>query len=258
MESTINTLEFEGILLSITCYKNCVDSDWHYHDNSYLSFVLNGGCLETREYHTHECRPGDVLYYHKGTIHKISHYHDDSRKFNLEPSEQWFRHYDVQFDIDHRVFVLKKCDIKFLFIQLYREFLDRDPVSVLSLSSILLQIIGHINHEINGRKKPSWVPELRELLLDNWSTNFSLHQIAGMIDVHPVTVSKNFTRYFGCTLGEFIRKYRIEKALTLIRTTDLSLTDIALTCGFADQSHFTRNFKRLTGSLPLHYRKNLS
>jgi AraC family transcriptional regulator len=253
--STRNALEFEGNLLSLTSYKNCPDSDWQFHKNSSFTFVLNGGWVETRECHAHECKAGDVLFYDKGIIHKNSQYLDDSRHFNLELSEQWLRHYDVPFNPGHSAFVLKKCDIKFLFIQLYREFLDRDRASALSLSRILLQIIGHVSHELNERKKPAWVPEIRELLVANWSDNFSLHEIAATINIHPVTISKNFTRYFGCTLGEFIRKYRIEKALTLIRTTDRSLTDIALTCGFADQSHFTRNFKKLTGSLPLHYRK---
>jgi len=99
------------------------------------------------------------------------------------------------------------------------------------------------------------VPKIKEFLHDNWATNFSLKELSATVHIHPVTISKNFTRYFGCTLGEFIRKYRIEKALYMIRTTNSNLTEIALSCGFTDQSHFIRTFKKYTGTLPLHYRK---
>jgi len=253
--NTGKPLEFEGNLLNITSYPSCPDSDWHYHENSFFTFVLNGGCVETRKTIAHETGPGDLLFYGKGIVHKNVHYQENSRNFNLELSDQWLKNYDVQISNDPDRFLLKKCDIKFLFVQLYQEYLDRDAVSPLSLNSILLGVMAHLCRDDNGNKIPSWVPPLREFVLDNWSVNFSLKELADVIHVHPVTISKNFSRYFGCTLGEFIRKYRIEKALYLIRTTELSLTDIAFTCGFADQSHFIRTFKKLTGTLPLHYRK---
>ena len=255
--STNHKFELEGNLMMITTYRNCPDSDWHYHENSFFTFVLNGSCREIRKGYTHESSPGDLLYFEKGIIHKNSHYTEYSGNFNLELNDKWLANYDVQFKIDPADFVLQKCDFKFLFIQLYNEFLNLDSASSVSMNDILLRIMGNKIYEIS-RGTPSWVPKIKEFLKENWTTSFSLKELSAIINVHPVTISKNFTRYFGCTLGEFIRKYRIEKALTLIRTTDLSLTDIALTCGFADQSHFTRNFKKLTGSLPLYYRKNLS
>jgi AraC family transcriptional regulator len=172
----------------------------------------------------------------------------------LELSDKWLTDYDIQFKIDPADFVLKKCDFRFLFIQLYDEFLNQDSASLVSMNNILLQIMGNKIYEISNGT-PSWVPKIKEFLFDNWATNFSLKELSTILDIHPVTISKNFTRYFGCTLGEFIRKYRVEKALYMIRTTNSSLTDIAFTCGFADQSHFIRTFKKYTGTIPLHYRK---
>ena len=251
---TNDKLELDGNLMMITSYWNCPDSDWHYHENSFFTFVLNGGCQEIRKAHTHETRPGDLLYFEKGIIHKNSNYTEYSRNFNLELSDKWLTDYDVQFQTDPADFALRKCDFKFLFIRLLDEFQNQDSASPVSMNNILLQIMGNKIHEISNGT-PSWVPKIKEFLYDNWAANFSLKELAAVLDIHPVTISKNFARYFGCTLGEFIRKYRVEKALYMIRTTDLHLTDIAFTCGFADQSHFIRTFKRFTGTLPLHYRK---
>jgi AraC family transcriptional regulator len=77
-----------------------------------------------------------------------------------------------------------------------------------------------------------------------------LQEIALIIGVHPVTISKFFRKYFSCTLGEYQRKIKIEKSIQLIKESKLSLTEIAFLCGFTDQSHFTRNFKNMTGFLP--------
>jgi AraC-like DNA-binding protein len=54
---------------------------------------------------------------------------------------------------------------------------------------------------------------------------------------------------------EYIRKKRIEKAIELMSDRSISLTEIAYLTGFSDQSHFTRIFKKFTGSNPSEYRR---
>jgi AraC family transcriptional regulator len=49
---------------------------------------------------------------------------------------------------------------------------------------------------------------------------------------------------------------RVERAMTLLRRPDLSLSEIALACGFADQSHFGRVFTRHTGQSPGTWRRS--
>jgi AraC family transcriptional regulator len=253
--STTNEIDFEGNFMAVTCYPDCPRSDWHYHENSFFTFVLNGTCLENRKDNSLIWKPGDLLFYKKGVIHKNCYHQENSRNFNLELNDKWLKQYDVGLCNDLGRNVLEPAEIKFLFIQLYREFQNQDAASQVSLNSILLNILGHKSHEITNNKMPPWVSLIREFLHDNWSTNFSLKQMSVILNVHPITISKNFPRYFGCTFGEYIRKIRIEKALCLIRTTSSTLTDIALTCGFADQSHFIRCFKKFTGTVPLQYRK---
>jgi transcriptional regulator GlxA family with amidase domain len=58
-------------------------------------------------------------------------------------------------------------------------------------------------------------------------------------------------------LGDYIRKLRVENALILLGNKERSLTDIALECGFSDQSHFIRCFKVLNKINPSHFRKPL-
>jgi AraC-like DNA-binding protein len=68
-----------------------------------------------------------------------------------------------------------------------------------------------------------------------------------------------FIRAFQETTGETPHRWvliqRIERARGLLLESDLSLADVALICGFSDQSHFTRVFARITGTPPGHWRR---
>jgi AraC-like DNA-binding protein len=69
----------------------------------------------------------------------------------------------------------------------------------------------------------------------------------------------HFCRAFKCTFGAparvWIRHRRIEFAQGLMLTTGASLSEIALSCGMSDQSHFTRSFRRIVGEAPSAWRQ---
>lgn len=111
------------------------------------------------------------------------------------------------------------------------------------------------------RKTPVWVNELKELIQDQIDTNLtlSLTELSESLAVNPAYVSRTFARYFDdLSFGEYIRKLRIEKAITLLESTQYNLAEIAYLTGFSDQSHFSRIFKKLMGQNPSEYRKNRS
>lgn len=110
----------------------------------------------------------------------------------------------------------------------------------------------------SNQKIPLWAKELKQLIQDQLDTQFSftLKEISHQLDVNPTYLSREFSKYFDdLTFGDYIRKIRIEKAVSLIETTDYSLTQIAYLTGFSDQSHFSRIFKKQVGETPSIYRK---
>lgn len=132
-----------------------------------------------------------------------------------------------------------------------------DPVE-----QLLLQMVGKYIDEKSASKQriPAWAKELKETIQDYVDTNFSLSlkDISQELDLHPAYVSRAFSKYFdNLSFGEYIRKLRIEKAVQLLETTTLSLTEIAYLTGFSDQSHFNRIFKKHLGVQPSVYRKSL-
>ena len=65
-----------------------------------------------------------------------------------------------------------------------------------------------------------------------------------------------FKQYFGRPPRQFIIQRRIQRALELMRNTELGLSEIAQICGFSDQAHFTRAFRKLVGYTPGMWRRS--
>lgn len=123
----------------------------------------------------------------------------------------------------------------------------------------LLEVFNKfIQKKSSYKKTPAWAKELKEILQDHIDTNLSLKEISKDLNIHPAYLSRAFSKHFdNLSFGDYIRKHRIEKAITLLNNSSYSLTEIAYLTGFSDQSHFTRIFKSHTGKNPSAYRKEL-
>jgi AraC family transcriptional regulator len=80
-------------------------------------------------------------------------------------------------------------------------------------------------------------------------------EVAQAAGVHPAHLARGFRTYFKTSLGSYIRRLRVEFAARELVQSEASLATVALAAGFADQSHFTRLFKRHTGFTPNAYRR---
>ena len=103
-----------------------------------------------------------------------------------------------------------------------------------------------------GRAKP-WLRDVHDLVRASAPRRFTLGELAEHAGVHPVHLARTFKRVYGRTLGEYGRAVRIEWAAVRL-LADEPIGRVALDAGFADQSHFTREFRRFTGVTPARYR----
>ena len=73
--------------------------------------------------------------------------------------------------------------------------------------------------------------------------------------------TSHFAQLFKRTIGmspiQFVMAFRVEQARKMLKRRDVPLIDIAMSCGFADQAHFSRVFKQVAGESPSKYRKRL-
>jgi len=243
-----------GIIASITEYTgNNFNGELHYHKNAHISFVLHGGCAEKKQ-DRYERLPGMLTHYSACEPHQVLGVAPFSKHINIELEPEFFNTYEVSDSTLHTA-VAKNPESKFLMIKLYADLVAYDAHSMTSIKMTLLNLVGQTVRWQNKCDVPQWVKLVHAYLMDNWDTFPSLQQLSIVAGVHPVHVSKYFPLYFACTLGEFMRKIKIDKAIRLIKFTNEPLTSIAYMCGFTDQSHFIRSFKLHTGYSPSAFRK---
>jgi AraC-like DNA-binding protein len=84
---------------------------------------------------------------------------------------------------------------------------------------------------------------------------FSVDRVVKKLGYSARYTEKIFQRQVGISPQEYLQIGRLHRAVKLMKDAETPLTKIAYECGFADQSHFTRTFKGLTGQTPLQYRK---
>jgi AraC family transcriptional regulator len=246
-----------GCMVALTGYtNNATLEEWHSHENSSLSFLLDGWHREHLAGKALTRLPGDIKFIHKEEIHRCSDYAPGTRKINLELTDTFLKQMEVS---EEGIINLlnNSSQPKLTLLKLYGEINDNASHSTAS-SQLMLYELFHPERnrfKVVSKDAPAWVHQLKQLLHDEWNTCFDLHDLSLKLGIHPVTISRYFPQYFASTIGCYVKALKIDKALGLIKGTNSSLTEIAYTCGFADQAHFTRTFKALTGFLPKDFRK---
>jgi AraC-like DNA-binding protein len=83
----------------------------------------------------------------------------------------------------------------------------------------------------------------------------SVSMLSSIVGLSRSYFSHAFRRSVGLTPHAHVVRLRIDRAMTLMAHTKISLSEVALAVGFADQSHFSRAFRRLNGVTPAHWRR---
>ncbi|MEO0570762.1 MAG: AraC family transcriptional regulator [Bacteroidota bacterium] len=213
-----------------------------------ISLVLFGGNLEHRTNNQIERKSGNLNFYHAFEIHKNEYQVFPSIHINLEVEPDFLQEHHLSEGVVHRA-VTNSVDSRFTFLKLLKEATIDDAHSKISLEMSFLSFLEPSGTNLNANH-PVWVTKIRDFLNDKWNEPITLKELSEYVNVHPVNISKYFARYFGCTLGAYMRKLKIKGSFSLLESSNYSLTEIAHCCGFADQSHFTRVFKSITGHLP--------
>ena len=142
-------------------------------------------------------------------------------------------------------------------LRIHDECRRPDDLSHLAIDALLVELAVETKRLPQGSRvdKPK-LRRVQEVLLDRPTSPPRLSELAAIAEMHPTHLARAFRRHFHCTIGDFIRRRRIEMAWERLTSTNSRVVDIALECGFSNQAHFATVFKRLTGFTPIQARQN--
>lgn len=242
-------LTFDNSIITDTEYTHS-KVDWHYHENPYFTYLLQGKLFESNKKESYYLEPGSLLFHNWQDAHYNIKPPEFTRGFHIELNENWFLNYDIQIANFQGSINIKNPLTKNLMNKVFIESKINDQYSNLGIESLMIELFDTIkeNKKISP-KKPDWVTKLQELFWEE-QMDYSLNNISSIIGIHPIHLSREFNRYFGTSLGNYIRLLKINKAFCLIASNKFSMTEICYQCGFYDQSHFISSFKRIYNTTP--------
>lgn len=248
---------FDDVVITDTEYTHS-KVDWHYHENPYFTYLIQGKLFEANKKESYCLEAGSLLFHRTQDAHHNVKPPGYTRGFHIELSNNWLSEYGIQSaDIEGSIH-LKSPLIKRMMNSIFLESKMDDHYSSLTVQMLLLEIFQTIeNHESSTRTKPDWVNRLQELIMEE-PIDHSLKTLSAILQVHPVHLSREFSRYFGTTLGEYVRLQKLNKAVQLMAANKSSMTEICYECGFYDQSHFTSSFKRVYRTTPSKFLRKIS
>lgn len=232
--------------------------DWHYHENPYFTYLLSGKLYEANKKESYYLKSGSLLYHHWQDAHYNIKPDIYTRGFHIELNAKWFKRFDLKTDTIEGSHYLENPKIKGLINKVFLETKINDSYSNTSIDTLIIEIFNTINQPLykTYNKKPKWLNRLEEILMED-NLQWSLNDLSLQLQIHPVHLSREFSKYFGMTFGQYIRQVKLNKAILLINANVLSMTEICYACGFYDQSHFIRTFKTYYGNTPLKLLKKI-
>lgn len=231
--------------------------DHHTHTDAHFVFVLEGVYASSAQNADDPGGPGTLIYNPPGTTHRDRFLSAQGRFFGLSVPAGRLSELEDGARFAERAHRIRHPQTMALALTAVRAMNDSASTSDTLLESVLLEIVGAVEQRRPkcGGTPPKWLARTCEMLRDELPT--SVGRVAAVMGVHPVHLARVFRHHLGLSPGEYARRCRIERATDLLLRGSESLADVAAAAGYADQSHFSREFARETGMSPRRFRAEI-
>lgn len=231
----------------------------HTHQESCFCFLLQGAYDITCGKHVLLRKPGSLTFTTRGEIHSNRIHGQEVRCFAIELTRPWIERVNRRLEFLQGPVQFDNGPMPWLAMRLYREFRQEDDLTPLAIEGLALELLAGAARHTNGVSQngaASWLTKATGLLHERFQDPLTLGQVAEFAGVHPVSLARAFRKTYRCSVGEYVRKLRVEFACRKLSASHESLLEIAFSAGFSEQSHFCRTFKSLTGLTPSQFRSN--
>ena len=227
----------------------------HEHSLPGLTFVLDGDFTERFANGEHACDRGTLVVKPPDAAHSDAFGGAGARCLIIEVEPWRYRALREHAPALDDLVVERGGRFAGLAESVSRELAAPDALTPLAIEALVLDLLVELGRaEVRRRAAPGWLATLRALLEAEFRRPLALGDVAARVGVHPSHVARVFRRHFGVSLGEYVRRLRVEHVARALTTTSTPLAQVAADAGFADQSHMTRAFSLATGCTPARFR----
>jgi len=234
----------------------------HEHELAYVTVVLGGHYREGDRGKLDEMPPLTAVFNPVGVAHSTVIGPAGAALFTIEFRSQGIRALDLRLPQEttfdrgagsmlwpglHLFSAFKACTFKTE---------QDDP---LALEGHIFELLGAIarlgSNDSSERRAPHWFRRVKDRLHAEFRERLRIGDLAREAGIHPVHLARAFRRFENRTPGEYQQRLQVRAACELLSNPEWPLAAIAAECGFADQSHFTRVFRRMAATTPAQFRR---
>ena len=255
-----------------------VDPVLHFHDCLEINYIVEGSGVNYIEDKHYELVPGD-FYVINNLEHHIAAGNGSLKMLVIvfDPIFIWMNNpFDYEYlkpffnrSIKFSNRISKDSKISAQLAEGFRtmelEWKSRQPGYRLVIKSLLMKLLADLyrnctlNNEISDEAKEfhksyDRLRSVIEYINANLERKLDLDELAGIAFMNRTYFSSFFKKVMNISLSDYIESLRINKAQRLLRTTNDSITEIGLSCGYNDITHFNRVFKKVNSLSPKEYR----
>jgi AraC family transcriptional regulator len=255
----IGRREFAGFSVFESLYRPNQKIPKHAHEQTYISIVLRGSYTEECGPTAWDCETGHTTLHAAGECHSDRFHRNGGHVLNLELFPSLLaRLYECDGGKPDRRELCRSSYAMQLGLRLRNEVSSCHPWSALAIEGLTMELLAEVFRQRETRLKSpgrDWLGRVTEILHDRFQEPVMLSELAASVCVHPVHLARAFRKRYLCSVGDYLRKLRIEAACQALLNVDTPIAEIALGCGFSDQSHLCRTLKQYTGMSPRHFRR---
>lgn len=242
----------------------------HWHQRMEFVYVLDGECRVQIGKESHLCKQGDLAVVHSGEIHALDNMipcdlyictFDPCILYHFQPKIQFVQSYLSGAQLREKGI---DGEIRRIFDEMHEEKEAAEACSSMLIQSDIVRLYSLLVRHFERQTQPenqsvarfeSFQQVLR-YITENYTESITLSQIAKEINYTPAYVSTLFVTYAGVNFKNYLDSFRIGKAVELVKYTDLTVPDVAASCGYENVRTFQYAFKRITGQAPSEMRKS--
>lgn len=126
----------------------------------------------------------------------------------------------------------------------------RDGESTPVLEGLAMVLAARVDRFAATPGRPAWLDEALAFIGEHHAEPIGLASVSARVGVHRATLAACFRRFLGRSVGEVLQGSRVRRAVDELTASRRPLAEVALICGFCDQSHMGRVLRRRTGRTP--------
>lgn len=229
----------------------------HHHDEPSLSIVVAGRYEEHIRGRSSTHGPGSLLFYPTFEMHSQQFCRAGTLQILITPTPTALEFLGQRLSLSQAPYS-QSTTFADLGLRLISELSQEDQFSPLVVHGLLLETIGQFCRGADPGTPVTlaWLREARAYIESHFDENLTLEELSRVVQRHPVHLARAFRQTFGETVGDCIRHARLRQAARLLLTTRRPIVEVAALCGFCDQAHLARSFRRRYGTTPAAYRNS--